>query len=651
MASMLTKGRDAAHAAWMFYIRKIALMLPRILLFRYLLLLFWLTGQASELLAGLETDEARLAAEWKKKDDKVKADHIYELIEKGWRYSPGFYLEDINRGIELCNKLNYDERCAGFYNLKGKVLRTMNQTVAAAKAYMLGIELARKVGSSLWQSQNHLSLGTLFCEKRDLAAARIHLDKSMAIADEAELRGPQIAVYRQLAVYFGLKNQHDSAFIFQKKALDLSDPAEDRTEYGRQMLNMGITYKKLKNYAQALSWLKRCSSMADSTGNDWLSAAVAVQKSWVYYETGKYDLAIFEADQGLLENKTVRDPEIELEGLSVLHRSLFSSGNAEEAYRVQERYRAMADTIYHHELVRQARELTMQYSLKEKDENLAEKQLRISRIRMVAIIVSVFLFIIVTLVWLFYRSARRKNHHLRRLNAEIRIKNYELEKLNNVKSVVFTVISHDLRSPLNALKVFTDRILQGKIPEEKVKEYISEISRDIHISGNLVDNLLDWSQTQMSGYRTHIQSVDLKSLVDGVVAKSMIQINGKGISLEQDIPEGATVKADAELTTIIIRNLLNNAIKFTPSGNPVYISFQPETRTLLLRDTGIGMDAGVLEKIYQNSLKVTTPGTANEKGTGFGLMISKSFATLMNCWLAIRSEQGKGTEISLKFPE
>jgi signal transduction histidine kinase len=223
----------------------------------------------------------------------------------------------------------------------------------------------------------------------------------------------------------------------------------------------------------------------------------------------------------------------------------------------------------------------------------------------------------------------------------------ELKDLNALKNKLFSVVAHDLKSPMYALRNIFQNVQQYDIPAEDVKALVPEVMNDLNYTTNLMENLLQWAKYQMNSPNLSPSEVNIAEVADDVVQLLNSQASSKKISLINTIDTDTTVLAQKDMLRLVLRNLVSNAVKFTPAGGYVTIGleeYQNEAE-IFVADTGVGIEKENLYKIYNNSY-FTTQGTAAEKGTGLGLMLCKEFLAQCGCNLHISSERGQGSRFS-----
>ncbi|MCF8229367.1 MAG: cyclic nucleotide-binding domain-containing protein [Bacteroidales bacterium] len=240
-------------------------------------------------------------------------------------------------------------------------------------------------------------------------------------------------------------------------------------------------------------------------------------------------------------------------------------------------------------------------------------------------------------------------------NKEIERQKSELADMNATKDKFFSIIAHDLRGPLGTIMSFFD-FLNSSINDLEKKEII-ELVKSIHESTDrllrLLDNLLQWSRVQTGQLTSHKENFDIRPVVDSNLELLQFNAKEKGIYLFSEIEKPLKVFADKNMISTVIRNLIGNAIKFTPSDGKIWVSASEHDSFAHVRvhDTGIGIDKENMDKLFRIDVKHSTPGTNEEKGTGLGLNLCKDFVEKNGGQITVKSTPGKGTVISFTVPK
>ncbi len=226
-----------------------------------------------------------------------------------------------------------------------------------------------------------------------------------------------------------------------------------------------------------------------------------------------------------------------------------------------------------------------------------------------------------------------------------------LESLNMLKDRLFSVISHDLRSPLNTLVSIVSLANEGHVSDAELKTMLPELSKNLGYTTGLVNNLLQWSKSQLKGEVILPVRFDVNEMVKEVTQVLQHMANDKHVRIVNKIQPGIMAYADEDMIQGVIRNLLSNAIKFARHDGEIELTAITEANmvTVCVADNGVGMNAQDMSKLFGVET-FTTRGTENEKGTGLGLVLSKDFIEKNGGHIWAESEPGKGSRFYFVLP-
>ena len=250
-----------------------------------------------------------------------------------------------------------------------------------------------------------------------------------------------------------------------------------------------------------------------------------------------------------------------------------------------------------------------------------------------------------------YDWMRAKNIELEYQKKAFKKQKDQLEVSNATKNKFFRIIAHDLRNPISTLVGSTGFILTDidSFDKDKMKRIIEELNKLSLTTYTLLENLLDWSTSQMGEIAFDPKPLELLSLVKENLELVKSKIDEKNIRMEIDIPENLMVLADENMIHNIIRNLITNAVKFTPDNGHIRIFAESkgELYYLSIADNGVGISKEHLENLFRLDKHVTTPGTHNEKGSGLGLILCKEFIERNGGTITVESEPGEGSTFTI----
>lgn len=227
----------------------------------------------------------------------------------------------------------------------------------------------------------------------------------------------------------------------------------------------------------------------------------------------------------------------------------------------------------------------------------------------------------------------------------------QLSELNMLKNKLFSVISHDLKTPIYSLRNLFQNVSRYNVPAEEIKVLIPDIVKDLDYAAGLMENLLQWAKSQMQGGTVNPQLVDVSLLIKETSQLLRLQAENKRVHVNFKQENPVYIFADKDMINLVLRNLLSNAIKFTPAEGEVSLVAR-ETEELVevcVQDTGTGISPENMRKLFGDDF-FTTKGTANETGTGLGLVLCREFLHKNGGEISVESEQGKGSRFKFTLP-
>ena len=228
----------------------------------------------------------------------------------------------------------------------------------------------------------------------------------------------------------------------------------------------------------------------------------------------------------------------------------------------------------------------------------------------------------------------------------------QLSELVATKNKFFSIIAHDLRSPLSSVVNFLD-ILKGDHPDSQMnKEIVKALGESSRNSLSLLDNLLKWSKIQTGNIKYAPVAINLLKIVKDQVQVQQFNATKKNIKVIIESSFNGRIEADKNMIATVVRNLLSNAIKFSNTDSIIVIEISKQEGDVLvsIEDNGIGIPQGHLKKIFDVTEVTTQTGTANEKGSGLGLILCQQFVEMHGGKLELESTEGKGTIASFTLP-
>jgi len=248
-----------------------------------------------------------------------------------------------------------------------------------------------------------------------------------------------------------------------------------------------------------------------------------------------------------------------------------------------------------------------------------------------------------------------QNEELQKKNEQIILQAEILEETNASKDKFFRIIAHDLRSPIAGFLKLTE--LMADENDLFSREEFTDISKSLKNSaGNLyklLNNLLEWATVQQGGLQFEPSEIEIQNLISQNITAVTERARQKKVSIENNLRSSIVIYADEKMINTVLRNLISNAIKFTNSGGRVYIDavLNNEECIISVGDTGVGMPAEILEKLFKIDEKVSRKGTENEHSTGLGLILCKEFVEMHKGRIWVESREEVGSVFSFSIPK
>jgi signal transduction histidine kinase len=491
-----------------------------------------------------------------------------------------------------------------------------------------------------------------------------HLDQAAddfkAAKSYAELLNDQHfksqALY-ELGSLLTTKGDYEEALRIHKEALSIRRKLGDRRNESQSLNTIGELYLQMKNFEKALAnhevALEIRRSLKDASG----IAQSYINIGEVCYQHGEFQRAVANLELGLTSAHEAQEQQLIRRSYELLSLCYKAIGDFQNSLKNKERFIAITELILNERNEQQILGKQNLYVVKKKEIEIDRLQsIRRQREQKIAEqkLVNQFLFAILAagfiiaglLVWL-YILKRRSNRTLIFQNEMIIRQNSELQEANATKDKFFSIISHDLKGPLNSLTSFSSLLIHhtDSLTKDEIQLLAKDLDKSLKNLFDLLENLLEWSRSQTGNIDFKREEFDLAELIHRTVDLLSMQAKNKEITLHVSLPEKLKVCSHRHSVNTVVRNLISNALKFTRAGGSVSISTKTEGEsvTVSVSDTGVGMPPEILSKLFRIDTKHSTKGTADEKGTGLGLILCKDFVEKNDGKIWVESEVGKGS--------
>lgn len=509
-------------------------------------------------------------------------------------------------------------------NQKGRIGVLENDTTSALEDFKQALAVKEHLDEPEMVGDVLLSMAHFYQKQTRYGEALEYFKQTLSIRREYQNRFDEAGTLNDIGELYALMNNDMRALANHEAALSIRLQLKDKRGTAQSYNNIGEHYFRLKKYQQAAEYLlKGLDAAREAQDRDMVRKSFEFLSS-CYRETGDLKMALLYNDE-----------------LIKISDFIHHERDAQLLLSLQTRYQIdKLDTeIQNLTVIRQQREAEL-------------KQANFVRNVLIAMVTMVL--VIVFLFYNLYRAKRNANAALQEVNKTIQLQNEQLHDLNATKDKFFSIISHDLKGPLNSLTSFSGLLINhaGSLSKEEIQMLAQDLDKSLKNLFALLENLLEWSRSQTGALEFTPEVFDLTEVLQQNKELLAQQAAQKKIGLINRVSAPAYIHANKNSITTVIRNLISNAIKFTPPEGSITLDLATRGSEIVVSvaDTGVGMSKEVLQKLFRLDTKHTTKGTANEKGTGLGLILCKDFVEKNGGRIWVESEPGAGSVFYFSLP-
>lgn len=503
-------------------------------------------------------------------------------------------------------------------------------------------------------ARTYLSIGIPEMAITYLAEQRPFIDNPVQLSSYYKNRSDALRMYAQSGAgkIDSAKFYYDSLSSMCKKG-----SPEACTNLIALDLSFSDYYSSQGNINDAAAYVDDAQLLAPKYADTVLHSQVSFMSGAVYFQKGAFSKAL----PNLLAAETFAkqwDEGLYVELLRNIAQCYGKLGDYKNAYVYYDKFAPLRDSIYVKAAEKSIAEAEASYQNKSKQQKIdvlsAENTIKnitiknAERQKWFYIIGIALLALVITSLIIIYRNKQKSSRLLQQKNDEMNLLNEHLEKANHTKAKLFSIISHDLRSPVS--RVYQFLTLQKANPallsEAQKQEYNEKITGAAGAVLETMEDLLIWSKTQMQQFTATIENVQAAETANGVSELLHPQLDAKHITLKKDIPESLYLHTDRNIVTVILRNLLQNAINHSPENSSIQIAAYKENNAVVfsVADKGAGMPAHAIKALTEKSTVI------NSDRTGLGLTIVREMADILHATIEAGSNGDVGTLIKIKLP-
>jgi signal transduction histidine kinase len=522
------------------------------------------------------------------------------------------YLEDAFRVNEVAGNVNIKAyiliKIGNLYSSMGAA-----RSEEALDTYQMVLKDVDKLNQPHVEAEVLLNIANLYKSGGQYKEAIEEHKRSLAISRSINDKKMEALSLNEIGSIYWLMKNNEKALANYVIALDIRKSLKDKKAIAQSYNNIGILYYNQKNLERAIANL----NLALQAVND-AEAPQEVSRTCEYLSQCYKERGDFKRSLELKEHQL---------------------GIVDLIERERDEQRLLGQEIDQ----REKQIVNLEADRKQRDQKLLEQK-RLQNFLFIVIALGV---VIVLLTLYLYIVKRRSNKILEVAHAKVQEQNVELQNLNATKDKFFSIISHDLKGPLNSLTSFSGLLINhaDSLSKEEIQMLAKDLDKSLKNLFALLENLLEWSRAQTGNIEFKPSVFDLTEVLEENKALLTAQAHNKKISLVNTSLGAVQVQADRNSVNTVVRNLISNAIKFTPPEGKIELGVKLSSDMVIvsIADNGVGMSKEIMSKLFRIDTKHTTKGTADEKGTGLGLILCKEFIEKNGGSISVDSEIGVGS--------
>ncbi|MDA9554873.1 tetratricopeptide repeat-containing sensor histidine kinase [Pelobium sp.] len=610
-----------------------------------------------------------------KKDSIIKVYHqinlskqnpklIDEINHLAYEIHPSDYLKSFEfakKSLELSRNLKYVKGEAESLHILGISFNYSENYIIADEYQDKCIALARQINDTELIARAFNAKGLAAYRMREFKLSHQYFESALHYLDKiSKSHSFKSAVIHNIAALLDAEGKSNLAINFYNQAISLNIKNNNRLWLGQDYSEMAVAYRHLSNYQLAIAYSQKALTIAKQLNDPKLIVNNLNFLSNIYINFDEFDKAKSLLDKALNLSANHNLSRIRLSVLKNYANLAEKQKDFKSALMAEKNYNRLYDSLYNIDRYKQLDEFRTYFETEQKQrENLALKQanlnkeIKIQNKNYFILAIAALFLLGLYLFYLLYQNSkeiRRTNNGLIKQNEEINKQKEKLEELNQLKTKFFSIISHDLRSPLISLKGMFSLFENSKLEEAELKNFMRELEINFKNTSNLVDNLLVWAKSQMQGEVLQKKRINLCKISDENVSLLKIQYQNRHVQIINQL-QFCYAYADEESISVVIRNLLSNAVKFTPNDGKITLNSKKTADKIIfcVNDTGIGMDSEEIQQVLNHNF-FSTNGVRNEKGSGLGLMLCQEFIKKNDGEFWIESEKGNGSCFCFSLP-
>ncbi len=561
-----------------------------------------------------------------------------------------------DNAIEVAQKLGINPARA--FLLKGNGYHLSGQLTLAVECYMQAAKYDQQFNDIIGLGASYTSLADAYISQQNHNNARTYLLKAVELFDRENDSLRLASALHNLGFEYYRIQQYDSALVLFTNSCNIYQKLNYEQGNAYCIGNAGLVYSKLNELEKAEENLLKAIFILQQYADTRAIADFTIEYAFVLQRKGKIGNAIQNAHKGFALASKNNYTELKRDAAFRLSKIFEQTHQYDSAFHYLLLYYTFSDSIRNLESIQKTADLRTEFEVAQKqaEVDILEKNKTMQLIIIISLGAIVLLAaVFILLVYINLKRNRKLNIILEERRKLLEKQSNELRDLNRVKDRFFSIISHDLRTPIASLGGISFLIKESLTTDDKsvLKQAADYIDQTVVSLTELLENLLNWALSQQGKFPFKEELIDLEMIINEVTRTFTSVIMSKNQHLNLCLEPGLMIKADRNSIMSIIRNLVSNAIKFTNARGNIIISSRNTGNgsvEIKVADNGIGISEDKINDLFKLKEDKSSLGTKNEKGLGLGLNLVHEFVMLNHGTIRVESRLHEGTTFILDFP-
>ncbi len=593
-----------------------------------------------------------------------------------YHYSKGNYSRSLNyfqEAMAIAKEIGNPDLQIKILNNIGKYFETHGLFKEALEKYLSGYDLIDSTKNKVIKATTYNHLGNIYDETGDYEQSLRFHKKALNLRKEINYVEGMAKSDKNIGEVFQKSNQLDSAEYYYQRSYNTCKAINYKKGKIKSLFLLGEIYHQTNRLNEAENAYLASVEESESIGYQKGNMKIYLNLGRLQKETGNPRKAEYYLKKGI---ESAREDTLN-SMLEPLYREIAQVQtdlhNYQKSNEYLLKYVATKEYMLNHEKNENVEQLRIAFEtdLKEKENKILQQEntlmaLNMQRKNILILVTGLILVMLILFTLMTYQRVKSKelanleletlNSHITQKNDQLAHLNKELDLSNNEKDKFFSIIAHELRNPLwwfkNLSETLSTRFNNGETDRVKMQKGLNSLNESAKTAFHLIDNLLQWSKSQLGRLTYQPKTFRMNELVRKTFNLFQPELESKNIRTRIDIQEDSMVYVDHEQINTVLRNLISNAIKYTPENGTIAVFSEKKDQFLRLciQDNGIGISPGNQKKLFDPKIEYTTLGLYQEKGSGLGLLLCKDFVEMNGGNIRMESEEGKGTRFYFSVP-